>query len=189
MDNSSTREEEESIMLQPHERTICDDKATALVEKKYHQPVEPVVFKEVSSTNPYVGEIEKIGKQWGVKLEVLYAHQLEKIIVFGTNKQGHRWQFMDVEEPGGGFRALDYRAVRHVKKIFYINRSNKTKRRFFKELRDNRESAKTDGKDKAINEMSYIASQYKRTLKAMSRIWGFSSGKTNIPYGKTHVGG
>ena len=169
--------------MQTHERAICDDKNTSTVAKEYHQASEPVIFKNLPTNNHFVVRIREIGKKHGIQLEVCYAYQLEKIIIFATNVKGHRWQFMDVEEPGGGYRPLDARAVRHVEQIFYINQSLKKKLLFFRELRLNREKAKAKSKDKACDDLLYMARQYRRTFQALSRIMGLSRGKTKTPFG------
>ena len=170
------------------EQPYCDDLKEALIPVKGKKKITRApLFKKFSNENPYVDQIIRIGRSRGVGLEIFYSPDLEKIIIFGTNKKGFRWEFLRVEEPGGAFRVLDGRAVKHVEQVFYHNRSLKAKKDFFLGLGRARERARIKGEKEDLERLTYMGMQYRRTMQAMGRIIGINQGKVNMPYGRLRV--
>jgi len=123
--------------------------------------------------------IENIGKVNGVKLEVFFVPNVERYILFGTNKNGTRWHFLTVEEVDHTFRPLDIRTIKRVEQIFFWNKNTK---RFFVELREKQKEAREMSKRKDMEEFNYIGTHAKRLFQRLGRVLGYNAGKSNLPY-------
>jgi hypothetical protein len=129
--------------------------------------------------NPYLREINRAGKAKNLKFFLFYAGKKEKFFLLSENKFGIRSFFMWVEEPNGAFRQMDSRTVLHVKQVLEYHGNAK---RFFKDMLKKRTEVKEKKDKKEMDEFNYICGQYKRLFQRLSRVLGYTGGKTNLPY-------
>ncbi len=156
--------------LMIRERYLFDDK----IEYGFTKPLVPV------TGNPYAVEIQLTGEKYGLTMETCYSPQHEKYVIFARNGRGFRWIFLFVEDPKTKrFRPLDRRTVTLVREILWYNQD---KKRFFKDMREQR-IAQAQMKDyKEKEEFDYVCSQHQRLFRMLSRSLGYTHGKTRLPY-------
>jgi len=156
--------------VQVKERYLFDD----LIEYGFRIPPIHIL------NDPHAVRIGAIGKGYGLTLETFYSPQHEKFIIFARNGHGFRWIFLFVEELGGGFRPLDSRTTLVVRQVLWYNQN---KRRFFKEMREQRWNESEEKSKKEKEEFNYVCSQHRRLFRMLGRALGMSSsGKTRLPY-------
>lgn len=135
----------------------------------------------IGNDNVTVRGIKEEGQKNAIRMEIYYDGFWERFLIFGVNDKGFRWHFLTVEGIGETFAPLDGETLTHVKKIFFYNRNPK---HFWKDFRESKKEKVRLNHQERYDQLKYFGGQYQRTIQKMSRIYGLSNGKTNMPFGR-----
>jgi len=131
-----------------------------------------IVFYPLKN-NLYKDEIVREGKKYGLILSLEYSPQMDIIIIFGKNGQGHVWEFLRVENIDGSYKILDVRTLNEVRKILHYNRNARERKIYFREIREKRTARQLKVKEDACEDLALAARHGRSIFQRLSKaMWG-----------------
>lgn len=128
--------------------------------------------------NPVASDIRKVARDQGFRMEIYYCPWDCKYYMFGVNSKGFRWQFLSTDQ-------LDSTALFMVKQIIWGHNKMSAPRRVRKMHLD-RKNREQGNREREMEELVYLSSQYRRIWQGMSRFLGHSAGDIRMPWGASN---